>query len=145
MVYTEVKKDLFEVPANYYLAHCINGNYTLGAGIAKIFRDKMDMQFRLAQIYPIRDGEQSRYIGKALLVGRVFNLVTKAYHYNKPTYESLRSALKDMHDQCARLEIKYLAMPRIGCGLDRLDWSKVSVMIREIFSDLDIEILVCYI
>lgn len=145
MIYTEVKKDLFEVPANYYLAHCINGNYTLGAGIAKIFRDNMDMQFRLAQKYPIRDGEQSRYIGKALLVGRVFNLVTKAYHYNKPTYESLRSALKDMHDQCARLEIKYLAMPRIGCGLDRLDWSKVSVMIREIFSDLDIEILVCYI
>lgn len=145
MIYFEVNKDLFEVPPYYFLAHCINGNYTLGAGIAKTFRDKMDMQFRLAQKYPIRDGEQFRYIGKALLVGRVFNLVTKAYHYNKPTYESLRSALKDMHDQCARLEIKYLAMPKIGCGLDRLDWDKVREMIQKIFCDLDIEILVCYI
>lgn len=145
MIYTEVKKDLFEVPANYYLAHCVNGSYTLGAGIAKLFSEKMNMQNRLKRKYPIKDGEQTKYIGKALLVGNVFNLVTKAFHYNKPTYESLRSALKDMRDQCAKLGIKYLAMPKIGCGLDRLDWSKVSVMIREIFSDLDIEILVCYL
>ena len=145
MIYSEIKEDLFEVPDHYYLAHCINGNYTLGAGIARTFSDKMNMRYHLVLQYPIKAGEQNKYIGKALLVGRVFNLVTKAFHYNKPTYESLRSALNDMHDQCAELGIKYLAMPKIGCGLDRLDWSKVSVMIREIFSDLDVEILVCYI
>lgn len=145
MIYMEVKRDLFEVPRYYYLAHCVNGNYTLGAGIAKVFAEKMNMQNRLKRKYPIKDGEQTKYIGKALLVGNVFNLVTKAYHYNKPTYESLRSALKDMHNQCEELEIKYLAMPKIGCGLDRLEWDKVSVMVREIFCDLDIEVLVCYI
>lgn len=145
VIYSEVKKDLFEVPANYYLAHCINGSYNLGAGIAKTFRDRLLMQYRLRTLYPIEDGEQTKYIGKALLVGNVFNLVTKAFHYNKPTYESLCSALKDMHDQCAKLGIKYLAMPKIGCGLDRLDWDKVREMIQKIFCDLDIEILICYI
>jgi hypothetical protein len=50
-----------------------------------------------------------------------------------------------MHDQCEELGIKYLAMPKIGCGLDKLDWNRVSDMIREIFSDLDIEIMVCYL
>ena len=74
MTYLEIQKDLFEVPGNYYLAHCINGNYTLGAGIAKIFRDKMNMQDRLHSEYPVKDGEQDKYIGKALLIGNVFNL-----------------------------------------------------------------------
>ena len=145
MTYKEIKKDLFNVPAYYCLAHCINGNYTLGAGIARIFTSEMDMQNCLKWLYPIKDGEQTKYIGKALLVGNVFNFVTKAFHYNKPTYESLYSALKDMHEQCKELGIKHLAMPKIGCGLDRLDWDKVSVMIKEVFDDLDIDILICYL
>ena len=103
------------------------------------------MQNRLVSEYPIKDGEQTKYIGKALLVGNVFNLVTKAYHYNKPTYKMLYSALEDMRDQCEALGVKHLAMPKIGCGLDGLDWSKVSAMVKEVFGDLDIDILVCYL
>ena len=34
-------------------------------------------------------------------------------------------------------------MPIIGCGLDRLEWSRVSNIIKEIFENDDIEILVC--
>lgn len=145
MTYKEIKKDLFEVPVYYHLAHCINGNYTLGAGIAREFADRMNMQNCLKWTYPIAEGEQAKYIGKALLVGNVFNLVTKAYHYDKPTYESLYSALKDMRHQCEVLGITHLAIPKIGCGLDRLDWDKVSAMIKEVFDDLDINILVCYL
>jgi len=145
MHYREIKKDLFDVPSKYYLAHCINGSYNLGAGIAKTFRDRLFMQSKLRSMYPIEEGEQAKYIGKALPVGNVFNLVTKAFHYDKPTYETLYSALKSMHEQCKVLGIKHLAMPKIGCGLDRLDWDKVSAMIKEVFSDLDIDILVCYL
>lgn len=145
MQYREIKKDLFDVPSKYYFAHCINGSYNLGAGIAKTFRDRLFMQSKLRSMYPIEEGEESKYIGEALLVGNVFNLVTKAFHFNKPTYESLYSALKSMHEQCKELGIKYLAMPKIGCGLDRLDWDKVSAIIKEVFSDLDIDILICYL
>lgn len=38
-----------------------------------------------------------------------------------------------------------IAMPKIGCGLDRLSWDKVEPMIKEIFKDLDIEIIICYL
>ena len=31
----------------------------------------------------------------------------------------------------------------IGCGLDRLEWEKVSAIIQEVFSDTGMEILVC--
>ena len=145
MHYQEIKKDLFEVPAYYYLAHCINGAYTLRAGIAREFADRMNMQNCLKWIYPIAGGEQDKYIGKALLVGNVFNLVTKEYHYNKPTYEALYSALKNMRYQCEVIGVTNLAMPKIGCGLDRLDWDRVSAMIKEVFGDLDIDSLVCYL
>lgn len=33
-------------------------------------------------------------------------------------------------------------MPKIGCGLDKLDWTAVREIIREMFADTDIEILV---
>ena len=145
MTYKEIKKDLFDVPSKYYLAHCINGSYNLGAGIAKTFNDRMFMQYHLWSKYPFEEGNPSMYIGDALLVGNVFNLVTKAHHYDKPTYESLYSALKDMRHQCEVLGVTHLAMPKIGCGLDRLDWDKVSTMIKEVFDDLDINILVCYL
>lgn len=50
-----------------------------------------------------------------------------------------------MVEQCERHEIKYLAMPKIGCGLDRLQWGKVREIIQDKFKDLDIEIEVRYL
>lgn len=34
-------------------------------------------------------------------------------------------------------------MPVIGCGLDRLNWNDVSEQIKDVFADMDVEILVC--
>ena len=48
-----------------------------------------------------------------------------------------------MFAYCKTYNIKKVAMPLIGCGLDRLQWDRVSAMIKEIFADEDIEILVC--
>ena len=36
-------------------------------------------------------------------------------------------------------------MPRIGCGLDKLNWKNVKNMIKEIFKDTDIAIEVYYL
>jgi hypothetical protein len=36
-----------------------------------------------------------------------------------------------------------LAMPRIGCGLDRLQWENVKFMIEFVFAKVDVEIVVC--
>ena len=37
--------------------------------------------------------------------------------------------------------ISKLVMPRIGCGLDRLDWADVLTLLQEKVGDLDV--LVC--
>lgn len=134
-----IKKDLFTMEEDYYLAHCISADFALGAGIAKTFNYKYDMRSKLFGNYP-------NYVyrgGDALLVDNVFNLVTKAKCFQKPTYESLTEALEMMKDKITSLTINNLAMPMIGCGLDRLQWSRVKNIIENVFVDTDINIIVC--
>lgn len=139
----EVTQDLFSVPQGYYLAHCISGDYALGAGIAVAFNDNYNMKYKLHRDYAIPEGEKFANVGRALLVDNVFNLVTKQRCFHKPTYESLYYTLEDMKEQCEELNVEKLAMPLIGCGLDKLQWDKVKEIIEEVFSDTDIEILIC--
>ncbi len=143
MIIKEEKKDLFTVPQGYYLAHCISGDYALGAGIAKQFVEAYNMRFKLYKNFPIPEGEKFANVGKALLVDNVFNLVTKARCFHKPTYDSLYETLVDMREQLEELDVTKLAIPYIGCGLDRLRWDEVRDLIEDVFENSDIEILVC--
>ena len=143
MIIREEKRDLFTVPQGYYLAHCISGDYALGAGIAKQFVEVYNMRFKLHKNFPIPDGEKFANVGSALLIDNVFNLVTKARCFHKSTYDLLYETLIDMREQCEELDITKLAIPYIGCGLDKLQWNKVSDVIEDVFEDTDIEILVC--
>lgn len=112
----------------------------MGAGIAVDFNKKFKLEnkFKLIELSgtPIK-------IGSAWLVGKVFNLITKSKYYGKPTYQTLQMTLDEMKETCQLENIKYLAMPKIGCGLDKLSWGKVREMLKNTFNDTDIEILVC--
>ena len=143
MNFKEETRDLFTVPQGYYLAHCISGDYSLGAGIAAQFVDVYNMRYKLHRNYPIPDGEKFANVGEALLIDNVFNLVTKDRVYHKPTYDTLIETLEDMKKQCKNLDIDKIAMPRIGCGLDGLSWDTVEEIIMEVFEDTDMEILMC--
>lgn len=143
MTITEVKGDLFTAPQGCYLAHCISGDYALGAGIAKKFDDVYNMRFKLHKNYPIPTGEKFAAVGEAVLVDNVFNLITKPFYYNKPTLANLHNALLDMQRQCEEWDITKLAIPKLGCGLDRLSWDDdVKDLIEYVFSDTDIDITV---
>ncbi len=144
MLYHEEFRDLFSVPDDYYLAHCISADFGMGKGIAVEFNNHFNMKNILKSKYPnfLHDYITYNYNGMALIEGRVINLITKERYYNKPTYQSLTDALT-----VAKYRIpstcKKIAMPLIGCGLDKLKWNKVSEIIKNTFSDTDIEILVC--
>jgi O-acetyl-ADP-ribose deacetylase (regulator of RNase III) len=74
----------------------------------------------------------------------VIHLVTKDRYFNKPTYQAIYDALHDLKLQIINegMPMK-LAMPKIGCGLDKLEWDKVREIILEVFEKTDLEILVC--
>ena len=144
MTYKEEIRDLFLVPDDYYLVHCISADFGMGKGIVVEFNKRFDMKRKLQTKYPnfVNDYHHNRWGGMALIEGRVINLITKERYWQKPTYRTMREALN-----IARLRIpsecKKIAMPVIGCGLDRLEWCKVSKIIKEVFEDTDVEILVC--
>ena len=48
-----------------------------------------------------------------------------------------------MKEDMVATGVKKIAMPKIGCGLDRLNWNIVRSIIKEVFEDTDIEILIC--
>ena len=73
----------------------------------------------------------------------IFNLITKEKYWHKPTYETITSCIEDLAFQCKKDNIQCLAMPIIGCGLDRLKWDKVREIIEKSFKDIDTEILIC--
>lgn len=139
MILKEEQRDLFSVPHGYYFAHCISGDFALGAGIAVKFNELYNMRYKL------KNTCESGNMNNAILIDNVFNLVTKRKAFHKPTYDSLREALCDMADQVEDLEIEKIAMPQIGCGLDKLEWDQVKGIIEEVFDDIDVEILVCYL
>lgn len=154
MILKEEQRDLFSVPHGYYFAHCISGDFTLGAGIAVVFNElynmrkklKINMRKKLKINISYDDCDCVNCDEHcAILIDNVFNLITKRKYYNKPTYNSLREALENMAEQVEEFKIEKIAIPQIGCGLDKLNWNLVKGIIEEVFEDIDVEILVCYL
>ena len=139
MTITIEQRDLFTAPQGYYLAHCISADFALGAGIAKKFDEVYNMRFKLFREYDMYAYEG----GDALPIDNVFNLVTKPRCYHKPRYEAIREALETMRNIMDMNATTKLAMPKIGCGLDRCEWDKVYDIICDVFKDTDVEILIC--
>jgi len=72
------------------------------------------------------------------------NLVTKEKYWHKPTLITIRQALEAAKRYTdIWLRMRKIAMPKIGCGFDKLKWEDVSEIIKDVFKDTDVEILVC--
>lgn len=146
MTFTEEKGDLFteEILAEYALCHCISSDFALGAGIAKAFA-KMGVKKALCEWFT-KSWQGSGYCliteTNGITVG---NLVTKERYFHKPTLQTLRQSPEDFYMQALEINLKKIAMPKIGCGLDKLDWEDVRGVIKEVFGSTEIEILVRYL
>ena len=141
MFYHVETQNLMTVPQGYTLAHCISADCALGAGVAKQIDEAYSMRETL------KKGAEQVKGGipwpSCVGVSNVLNLVTKERCFHKPTLDSLKEALLHMKSAMEKYNIKKIAMPKIGCGLDRLEWEDVEPMIQDIFGDMDIEIMVC--
>ena len=163
MIYKEIQDDLFNYyDEGYYVAQCLSADLIAGAGIAVAFNKRLNMKNKLKQRFPsgvyvqnMSDNNLLTYLflPTSVLQDRVFNLITKEKVYEKPTYKNLTLALKVMKLQILNMnadenndeKISKLALPLIGCGIDGLEWSKVRDIVINIFTGMDIEIVVCYL
>lgn len=140
MTIREENRNLLDVPQGYYLAHCITADFSLGAGVAKQIDSAFNMKEKLHRFFT---PGRKYHLGDALLVDNVFNLVIKMDPNKKVKYKRLQAALIDMRDQMDDNVITKVAIPRLGCGHERMDWESVKEIIEEVFEDTDVEILVC--
>lgn len=140
----EVKGDLFNsayVGPENYLVHCISNDLAMGAGIAKQFTARGVKDYLKANYKPKWEGIGYTLYAPIQGFNGVYNLVTKDRYYMKPTYYTLEGALDEL--RCCLPDNAKIAMPYIGCGLDKLSWNKVKEIITEVFKDTNITITVC--
>lgn len=134
-----IKGDLFDCEENVSIAHCISKDVEMGKGIAVEFKK------RFGQVDNIKN--QKKEIGQVAILNKnensfIYYLITKERYYHKPSYSSLEKSLNDMKIHIEKNNIKELSMPKIGCGLDKLEWNIVKKMINRIFSNLELKITI---
>lgn len=145
MIYKEIIDDLFKYDNEYILAHCISAdsgydNKAMGAGIVVQFNKYYNMKNKILNYAKTNKIE----VGDAIFIDNVFNLITKPYYYNKPNYNDFTKSILSMKNYCIKNKISKLAVPTIGCGIDKLQWTKVREILKNVFNDTNIEILVCF-
>lgn len=139
MKISEVKQDLFTIPKDYILVRCVSADFA-----------KDYLLTDLITLIPEKERVGNCVVSFETGWVAEFNLITKEKYWHKPTYSTLKKSLLSAKKVITSLDDRYseivkLAMPKIGCGLDRLSWDKVKAIIEEVFADTDIEILVCSI
>lgn len=119
----EIKGNLFDSAT--CLAHCVSRDFNMGAGIAvtfsNLFGGKDELKGQNVNIGEVawlyRDG---RYI---------YYLVTKESYWQKLTYDSLRKSIHNLFILCNKHNVKSLSIPKLGSGLDKLQWNNVKEII----------------
>lgn len=134
----EINGDLFTTQTS--MAHCVGADLKMGMGVAVKFKQLFGGEDELKK-QNVKTG------GCAVLKVKdryIYYLVTKdkSGAGQFPTYESLESSLKAMHDHMTENQVTEVAIPQIGCGIDGLKWPEVEARIRKVFGESDVVITV---
>lgn len=149
--------DLFQIyqehPDVNVLVHCIANDKALGKGIAKTFCQKYPglketlQEFTDSKIgdaiilsigAPFHNLNQSgRPVSRLIPDLYIGNLITKPVSTRKLQPEqylsTLKIALQDLYRQLLQMpDHRIIAMPKIGSGLDGMEWSEVLKILKEI-------------
>ena len=148
---SRIKIDNFEIKIiqddllNYskHIAHCISSDLAMSKGIALQINKKYGTRqylrnHRNHRKPKINDILMHRVNNKKI----IFNIVTKENYFDKPNYDDLETSLENLKLYLIKKEIDEIAMPKIGCGCDKLLWEKVRDILIRVFKDSNIKILV---
>lgn len=137
MKLNEIKGDLFTCDKGTS-AHCVSEDFHMSAGIATEFKkqfghvsDLLDQNKTTGEVAVLKDGGR-----------HVFYMVTKSRYYMKPTMENFEKTVLSLRKTCSDNKIMHLAIPRIGCGLDKLNWNAVKECLIKTFDKDEITITV---
>lgn len=130
-----------------YIAIGVTADFSMGAGVALALNEKFDISNNIKQyankekitrpsVVTFKDEETGTLI---------FNLVDKKNRYEKLSYENLYKCIDILKEELKKEHIPYIVMPRIGCGMDKLEWDIVKNHIETVFKDTKIDVLILHI
>ena len=73
----------------------------------------------------------------------IYNLVTKEKYSDKPDLQILATTLQNMQAHATMHGVSTIAIPKIGCGLDQMNWQDVVKLLRNFFACSEIQFVVC--
>lgn len=131
LLINEEQTDLLTMPVFYTIAHCLPADITAYGETAR----------RIDYVYNLIENIKADYelwgekpeVGDISYIRNVFTLFATPRKHVRANMADLRKCVKNMAQFCVDSDIKYLAMPRIGCGHNGLIWEEVREMICEEF------------
>ena len=119
--------------ANTAIAYCISADAKMSEGFAKTICFRVNglpkycrrTKVNVGSTLPYWDPESNYFI---------YNLVTKSKFYEKPTLDNFRMSLEDKRGHALLNNVTKTSMPKIGCGLDKLQWTDVFKLIQDTFT-----------
>ena len=139
-VYNIIKENSFlKQPKS--IIHCISGDAKMSGGFAELFLQRFPClrnacrraRLSTGQVFPFWDEINNRFI---------YNLVSKLRYSEKPELTTLYSSLEAMKSLSSLCGIPTIAIPKIECGLDQIKWQEVVILLRDVFSQSDVRIVV---
>ena len=123
------------------IGHCISADARMGKGFADFLSHRIPglrstcrkTKLFMGQIFPFWDSTGKRYI---------YNLVTKERYCDKPNLSTLYKTLEAMKFHASTNGVSTIAIPKLGCRLDQMNWQEVVKLLRDIFAYAGVQIVV---
>jgi O-acetyl-ADP-ribose deacetylase (regulator of RNase III) len=121
------------------LIHCVGADLRMAAGLARQVAGRSGRPV-IGPATPIVGSAVMQLSAEGVWL---CHMVTKPLSSGEPTYSDLRLALVTAVQVFVGKGIRRICMPRIGCGLDGLLWSRVRAIISEVCGRYGVEPVVC--
>ena len=123
------------------VGHCISADARMSKGFADFLSHRIPglrstcrkAKLFMGQIFPFWDSTRKRYI---------YNFVTKERFYDEPNLSTLSKTLEAMKIHASKNGVSTIAIPKLGCGLDQMDWQEFVKLLRNIFAYANVQLVV---
>ena len=123
------------------IGHCISADARMIKGFADFLSHRIPglrstcrkAKIFMGQLHPFWDSTGKLYI---------YNLLTKERFCDKPDLSTLSKTLETPKIHASTNGISTIAIPKLGCGLDQMNWQEVVKLLRDIFAYDDVQTVV---
>lgn len=125
----------------------VNCYGVMGAGVAKAFKaryPKMFVEYKaLCDAGKVRVGELHKFVAEDCII---VNFPTKNEYWKKSKIKYIKEGLEKLREFLVEYSIEHagaeVALPALGCGHGKLNWTEVQKLIVKYLGDIDLKILV---